>query len=143
MEFKPYNYGPFSKKVFDFIVFFENLGLLEISYEENPEKDLDRDIFIDDLLQEDDSEWVEGVLCESKEQFVPVYSLTERGKKYVEERLWKFLDNPKIEALDKLKRNCVETPLKLLIKYVYTNYPEFAAESKIKETILKETKWQF
>ena len=36
MEFKPYNYGPFSKKVFDFIVFFENLELLGISYEENP-----------------------------------------------------------------------------------------------------------
>jgi hypothetical protein len=53
------------------------------------------------------------------------------------------LDNEKIEALNKLKENCTETRLKLLIKYVYTNYPEFAAESKIKDTILKETRWQF
>ena len=143
MGFKPYHYGPFSKKVFEFLNLFETVGLVEISHEENPERELDNDIFVDDLLQEEDSEWADEVLAESKEQFVPVFNLTEKGKKYVEERLWRFLDTSKTEALKKIKRSFVENPLKLLIKYVYTNYPEFAAESKIKEAILKETKWQF
>jgi uncharacterized protein len=143
MEFKAYHYGPFSKKVFDFIDLFENLKLVEKKDEENPEKELENDIFINDLLQEQDKEWAEDVLAESKEQCVPVYRLTEKGKEYIKEKLWKFLDDPKIEALDRLKKSFVETHLKLIIKYVYTRYPEFATESKIKEDILRETRWQF
>lgn len=143
MEFKAYHYGPFSKKVFEFIELFETIGLVEILYKENPERELDNDIFEDDLLQEEDSEWADEILAESKEHFVPLFTLTEKGRLYVEKKLWKLLDMSKIEALNKLKKNFVQSPLKLLIKYVYSSYPGFAAESKIKETILKETKWQF
>lgn len=142
MEFKPYNYGPFSKKVFDFIAFFENLGLVEISNEENTENELDTDIFIEDISQEDNSDWIE-VLAESKMENVPVYRLTGKGKNYVEERLYKCLDDQQIEALNNIKKVCVDNPLKMLIKYIYTKYPDFASESKIKEQILRETKWQF
>jgi hypothetical protein len=142
MEFKPYNYGPFSKKVFDFIDFFENLGLVETTNEENNENELDTDIFIEDVSQEDNSDWIE-VLAEGKMENVPVYRLTEKGEKYVEERLYKFLDNQQIEALDNIKKICVDNPLKMLLKYIYTKYDDFASESKIKEQILRETKWQF
>jgi transcription termination factor NusB len=143
MEFKPYNYGPFSGKVFDFMELFESVGLVEKSNGENPEKDFDNDIFINDLLQEDDNEWAEEMLAEYKEQFIQVYALTEKGRKYVEKKLWKSLDTTKVEALNQLKRNLAEIHLKLLLKYVYTQYPNFSTESKIKEDILEETKWQF
>ncbi len=143
MEFKPYNYGPFSRKVFDFMELFKSVGLVEKSNEENPEKDFDNDIFINDLLQEDDNDWAEEMLAEYKKQFIPVYVLTEKGRKYVEKKLWKSLDTTKVEALNQLKRNLAEIHLKLLLKYVYTQYPNFSAESKIKEDILEETKWQF
>lgn len=143
MNFEPYNYGPFSRKVFDFMELFKSVGFVEKSNVENPEKDFDNDILMNDLFLEDDKDWAEEVLAEKKEQFVPAYRLTEKGKDYVENKLWKFLDDQKVKALNNLKKDCVETPLKLLLKYVYTQYPEFAAESKIKEDILKETKWQF
>lgn len=141
-DFKPYHYGPFSKKVFQFMELFENLGLVEVTEEKNSADKYDADIFIDYLLQQGDSEWIDE-LSETNMDFVPVYRLTGKGEQYVEARLWKYLDPVKVQALDKLKKDCVETPLKLLLKYIYTNYSSFASESRIKEEILKETKWQY
>ncbi len=142
MEFEPYHYGPFSRKVFDFIELFQNLGLVEFSKCENPKEDIDIDIFHDDLMQLEDSEWLEDMSDDNFDS-VPIYRLTEKGKRYVEDKLWKYLDAEKIQALDTLKKNVVETPLKLLIKYIYNRYPKYASESRIKDEILKETKWQF
>jgi uncharacterized protein YwgA len=141
-DFKPYHYGPFSKKVFEFMELFENLGLVEVTEGKNSVDEYDTEIFFDYLLQQGDSEWIDE-LSEVSLDFVPVYRLTEKGKQYVEAKLWKYLDSAKMQALDKLKKDCVDTPLKLLMKYVYTNYPDFASESRIKEEILKETKWQY
>jgi uncharacterized protein YwgA len=142
MDFKPYHYGPFSKKVFQFVDLFENLGLVQVGSEKNQENRLDADIFIDDLLQEDDRELNEDS-SEVDANYIPVYGLTEKGKDYVEVKLWLHLHPDQKQALDRLKKNCVETPLKLLLKHVYTSYPDSAADSQIKEEILKETKWQY
>ena len=142
MDFKPYHYGPFSKKVFQFIDLFENLGLVQVGSEKNQETHLDADIFIDDLLQEDDKEWDED-FSEVDVDYIPVYGLTDKGKDYIEAKLWPYLLPEQKQALDSLKKNCIETPLKLLLKYVYTSYPDSAAESQIKDEILKETKWQY
>jgi hypothetical protein len=142
LDFKPYHYGPFSKKVFQFIDLFENLGLVQVTNEKNQENRLDADIFIDDLLQEDDKEWEED-FPEVDIDDIPIYGLTAKGKNYIEAKLWQYLLPEQKKALDKLKRNCVETPLKLLLKHVYTAYPDSAAQSQIKDDILKETKWQY
>jgi len=142
LDFKPYHYGPFSKKVFQFTDLFENLGLLQVGREKNQENHLDAEIFIDDLLQEDDKELDED-FSEVDADYIPVFSLTDKGKDYIEIKLWPYLLQEQKQALDSLKKNCVETSLKLLLKYVYTSYPDSAAESQIKDDILKETKWQY
>lgn len=142
LDFEPYHYGPFSKKVFQFIDLFETLGLVKSVYEPNPDNQLDADIFIDDLLQVEDSEWVEEI-DEVKMDNIPVYCLTSNGQQYVEKNLWRYLNLSQRQALDKLKKDLINIPLKLLLKYIYGTYPDSAIESKIKEEILKETRWKF
>lgn len=143
LEFKAYHYGPFSKKVFQFADLFTNFGLIEAIFEINNEKNFDNEIFLDDIIQECDREDWEAVTYELDRDYVPSYILTKKGKHYVENKLWNHLNDSQKDALCNLKRGFTNTPLKLLIKLIYTKYPNFAAESKIKEDILKETKWQF
>jgi len=144
-EFVPYDYGPFSKKLMDFVELFKNLNLIEIKKGQADEENEDEEIFINDLLEVEveDAEWLENF--EDIEAVVqPIYKITEKGINYLNKKnIWTNLKEEQQNAIENLKKFCVETPLKIILKYIYTKYPDSAKNSKIKEKILKETKWQF
>ena len=142
-EFVPYDYGPFSKKLMDFVELFINLKLIEIRNEQTDEENEDEEIFTNDLLQVDDTEWLDNIedLITTNE---PIYKITKAGELYIEKRkIWRSLTIEQKKAIENLKKFCVETPLKIILKYIYTKYPDWAKNSKVKEKILKETQWQF
>ncbi len=137
-DFKPYRYGPFSKKVFIFIDLFVNLGLVEIQFEKNEEATVDNLIFSKYASELDDFEYLEDLYYkyEAKEQDEqPVYKLTNEGEKYTK-KIWNQLSKKQREALDKLKKSCVELPLKTLLKYIYLTYQEYTTNSEILKEVI-------
>lgn len=146
--FMAYKYGPFSTKVFDFLELFISLGLVKIkASQECIECEEDIEIFSNDLMElfetdEDKTEDIEeasGMVTPNSE---PVYSLTNKGRQYVE-KIWIPLNLQQKKILNDFKREIIKLPLKVLLRYVYTEYPESAKESEVKERILEETKWSF
>jgi len=145
-SFFPYNYGPFSKKLMEFVELFENLELIKIKEEAlDDEGEDDNTIFMNELLQIKDLEWVDNLEIEDTNTLTqPVYIITEKGKNYLREHnLPNNLDLTTWNEIQRIKKFCVSNPLKIILKYVYIKYPESANNSKIREKLLKETEWQF
>ncbi|MHA1660236.1 MAG: hypothetical protein ACTSUT_14085 [Promethearchaeota archaeon] len=142
-EFEPYDYGPFSKKLMDFVDLFKNLNLIEIKSEQIEEESEDEKIFMNDLLQVEDTEWREN-FEDAEILGQPIYRITKTGIHYIEKKnIWGSLTEEQKDAIESLKKFCVETSLKIILKYIYTKHSDWAKNSKIKEKILKETEWQF
>lgn len=127
-NFFPWNYGPFSKEVYDDISFFclRNFISKKSSEEETtPEAALEWSTYIDDAEDPDDAvEYVEESFC-----------LEDKGKKFTEE-MYRSLSNDQKFILEKFKSETQKTSLRALLKYVYSKYPDYITKSKIKDEIL-------
>jgi len=138
-EFNAHNYGPFSKKVFELMDFFVNIEMVKASYLDNNEEAFadidDLDIVIEDL-SESTIDWQDEDIPTGE----PIYSLTEKGKNYVQDKLLKFINSEQIQALTQLKKSFNNYSLNNILKYVYTKYPDMANESLVREKVLG-TKW--
>lgn len=99
-NFEPYDYGPFSKELYDVL------------------EDMDRQ----GLIEEDEQEYREG-----KTRYE--YELTEKGKDFVEDQLSTDAAVEILRKASKYKSEYNKVPLPDLIKYVYSEYPEYASES--------------
>lgn len=138
-EFNAHNYGPFSKKVFELMDFFVNFEMVKASYMDDTEEAFadigDLDIAIEDLSES---------MIDMEDETVPtgelVYSLTEKGKKYVQEKLLNFLTQEQIQALTQLKKSFNGYSLNNILKYVYIKYPDMTNKSLVREKVLG-TKW--
>lgn len=140
-EFKSYNYGPFSNKLFELMDFFVNIDMVEsIDCKDNMEDAFgstisDMDIVLDDLdkaMPEYDTDNLSFGEVE--------YRIKEKGRKYTKEKLIIFLDNNQIKALTKLKTSFNKSSLDQILKYVYTKYPDMAEDSLIREKV-SEKPW--
>lgn len=130
-EFRPYHFGPFSKDVFDDIQFLWNANLIdeqtggELSMAEFSESRL----FYDEVL----IERIESQ--EATEDYSePIFKLSEKGVAF-SERLYNLLQPRERKALQEFKARFNALPLATLLRYVYMNYPESAAESRIRNSI--------
>ena len=133
-NFIPYNYGPFSKEVFDDIQFLENAGLLkvekgrELSLPEMAEsRYFYEEVFFDRM---ENQEAVNEII----DYIEPVFKLTEKGVEFTE-KLIQIIPPRERKALQEFKAKFNSIPLTTLLRYVYTSYPESATESKISNTL--------
>ncbi|WP_440009171.1 DUF4065 domain-containing protein [Halomicrococcus sp. SG-WS-1] len=114
-NFAPYKMGPFSEHVYEELHFLLQLDAIEAEKisahgsEENEDTDL------------------------SNKKF----EITPKGQKIATE-LVDILDEEYQEEIRKLVAQYNEQPLRELLQYVYTEYPEYATESKIKEEVFQE-----
>jgi hypothetical protein len=118
-EFKAYDYGPYSKGVYEAVDLLEEAGLLneERAYAGQP---------LDEM-----EEWT--AVVEQREGVERRFTLTDRGK-----AIAAFLGqkHPDVaSALAQVKAKYGAMPLRSLIRYVYSTYPPFAAASKIRDKI--------
>lgn len=121
-KYEAYNFGPYSSEVFDAIQALNNAGLVNI--DRKP---------VDELLSEADRYYVEqqADIGESQEAMA-VYSLTEDGITVAESLFNSLSDNEKKELVSlKEKYNAID--LHALIRYVYKKYPDYAAQSLIRD----------
>ncbi|WP_345984552.1 type II toxin-antitoxin system antitoxin SocA domain-containing protein [Sulfurimonas sp. HSL-1656] len=112
-DFFAHHYGPFSKDLYKHLKNLKTFGMITIENETDSE---------DENLVEKETE----------------YCITEDGITTVHEEIFqKERINPfEMETLDAFKKEYNSMNLNELIKLVYTKYPEYTKNSKIKEKVL-------
>lgn len=132
-DFIAYNYGPFSKDVYEQIELFTGIGFVKVTdiniKEEMAEiDDVVETEFIDECYQGDNELKIENNFWE--------YRITDVGKGFVEKELLGDLTDEQKEILEAFKHKITEMPIKQLLYYVYTKYPDYTEKSLIKDEVL-------
>lgn len=130
-QFFPWDFGPFSREVYDDLMFFELRGFIE------------HDDSDEDTLPESAAEWelwLAGSRADTGDEPVSeydeqVFRLTPRGEEFAA-GLYATLTVEQKQLLREFKARLLKVPLRALLKYVYENYESQTTNSKIKERIL-------
>lgn len=131
-SFSPYHYGPFSKDVFDDIAFLENVHMVEEEDEGTPSmaEIAETRLYYDELLMDQ-----MGIEDDQEIYSEPVFKLTEdRGKEFAQSLFDQLSQNEK-KLLKEFKARFNSLPLSTILRYVYTNYPESAVKSRIRDSL--------
>lgn len=130
-QFDAYDYGPFSSDVFDDL---ETLRTLQILSVETVPASEPFDV-LDDFSEQD---YRFGSAGEVERQFMDKYSLTpDRGIGFCESVLVRRFTAEQMDFLKAFKTRCNGVSLTALLRYVYTRYPKYTENSKIRERVLK------
>ncbi|MDR6232646.1 type II toxin-antitoxin system antitoxin SocA domain-containing protein [Pseudomonas oryzihabitans] len=127
-NFFPWNYGPFSKEIYDDLNFFclRNFIAKKVSEEET--------------TFEAASEWSEWTALNEEQEpaieFVEeAFYLEEKGINFTK-KMYETLSDDQKNLLEKFKSETQRLSLRALLKYVYSKYPDYTEKSKIKDEIL-------
>ena len=131
--FEPYNFGPFSQRVYEAVDLLAAAQLIEDSSSPAPDD-------ADSWESRDRIGLDEGAM--GKTQVRDPYTtrdflLTERGWKYFH-ALESELKPESVDELRQFKRRFAPVPLRQLIRYVYQRYEEFTTKSHIRDEVLGE-----
>ena len=133
-EFLPYDFGPYSSKLYDDMQFLENLGYIrsEVSGTATEEEAYEADITFDNLFGQD----IEDVGSDAYEE--RRYILTKKGLNKMLGILEKKEYKQSMDGIRKVKSRFAGHSLHDLLHYVYTKYPETTKESMIREAVLRK-----
>lgn len=136
-EFIPYNYGPFSKDIYQQIDLFANIGFIGVN-DINSDEELS---YVDSVIENEfiDECYEEENGFSSVNSFW-VYSITEKGIGYVKEKILPHIKERELELLKEFKRKITSISNRQLLYYVYINYPEYTEKSLIKDEVLNNGK---
>lgn len=134
-SFFPWNFGPFSREVYDDLTFFILRGFIaEQATEEEP-------------LPESQAEWERWLAVSASGSDPDIgghgidefqeqeFYLTERGEKFAA-ALHDSLSSRQQTLLKEFKSKLTATPLRAILKYVYEEYEEQTTRSQIKDQVL-------
>jgi len=130
-EFFPWNFGPFSRQIYDDLTFFTLRGFIEPADT------------TEDTLPESAAEWEkwlsssqtvfsEDELLDYEEQ---MFRLTRKGVEFTTQ-LYNSLTGTQRKLLRDFKKRLSLAPLRAILKYVYENYPDQIEKSQIKDVVL-------
>lgn len=124
LDFQPHNFGPFSAKVYQAVEVLESANLITDSAK---------------VASTNEDSWEMDELI-GEQPSAPYttrdFALTERGRRYYEALRKEFLDAETERELGNFKEKFGSVPLRQLIRYVYTRYPDQIGKSLIKDTVL-------
>ena len=129
-QFYPWDFGPFSAQVYDDLAFFILRGFVQSSISEDvslPESAAEWEKWLDQSGA-DDAEEIEEY---QEEEF----TLTDKGVRFTTP-LYKSLSPNQRIHLREFKKRTGAVPLRALLRYVYSKYPEDTSQSKIKDKLL-------
>lgn len=130
-EFFPWNFGPFSSQVYEDLKFFQLRGFLDI-------QDDEAETSAESVAEwEYASELAEGQNSNFTEYVEQRFSLSQKGCRFAEQ-LYVQLTATQKSMLRDFKVKTASVPLRALLRYVYSEYPDQITKSKIKESILGE-----
>lgn len=124
-DFRPYNFGPFSAKIYQMIPILSAAGLITDSAT---------------ISETTDDTWEYRELIEDSDWDEDPYStrnleLTEMGQRYYSALLDDLPDDTQDE-LRQFKTRFGSLPLRQLVRYVYQKYPDFTVNSVIRDAVL-------
>ena len=134
-EFIAYNYGPFSRDLYEQVDFFTGIGFMmvrdlnEIEEMSGVDNIVEKE-FVDECYEDEDETKSENSYRE--------YRITDTGSSFVENELLGKLTSSQLELLQQYKKKITEMTMKQLLHYVYTRYPQYAEKSLIKEEVLDD-----
>lgn len=135
-NFQAYNYGPFSKDVYEQIGLFESIGFIKVRdlnvHEEMDEvDDWEEKAFIDELTEQ-------SIGYENRRdgKFMQ-YKLLKLGTDYVQSEIEPRFTEDQIKVLMDFKDRINQTPIKAILRYVYAKYPDMTENSLIKDEVLE------
>jgi len=128
-DFTPYDYGPFSADVFEDLEFLVELGFVvpHLAGDALPEEEQEYSYWQAGSSPDGDDSGPEA-----EEQF----SLTKIGRSFVADELKNALSKAQWHTIDEFKARCTAAPLRSLLRYVYSKYPEQTTHSTIRQEIL-------
>lgn len=129
-QFEPYNFGPFSQKVYKAV---DMLAAAELVEDSSSAASDDTDTW----EQRNEIGLDSGAPDEARDDPYKTrdFRLTERGWKYYQ-ALTGELPKDALKELQAFKRTFAFLPLRQLIRYVYTRYESFTTKSVIRDEIL-------
>lgn len=134
-KFSAYNYGPFSKDVYEQAELFQSIGFIKIKNLYASEEMSEVDDWEESAFETEFSEGTSPYLSNQDGKFMQ-YKLLSLGKKYVENEIIPQLTTDQLSVLTAYKERIVHTSPKTILRYVYTKYPEMTENSLIKDEVL-------
>jgi len=133
-DFYAWDYGPFSKEVYNDIEFFINNGFIENQFLQDELSIFEFNEFLnwaDDYMFDDEKGFL--LNYDKEEEF----RLTDTGIKYIQKTaLFESLTTNQKKILKDFKETINKASLEAILRYVYLKYPEYTKKSKIKDRII-------
>ena len=125
-----WNFGPFSTEVYDDITFFLLRGFIAI-------RDSDEEILLESALEEQHWRLSSGIqwsdVRDTYQEFTEEeFYLTKKGKQFTEEKLYSCLSKSQKNLLKNFKKKMNTASLRVILRYIYKEYPSMTNKSKIK-----------
>lgn len=133
--FISYNFGPFSKDVYEQVELFKGIGFLQVTDLKAREE----------LIEADD--WEEGPFDEdlrysgfqlNEEKRYYKYQMLKLGEEYVNSKIIPELTSEQLSMLLQFKKKITSLSPKQILRYVYTKYPDFTSNSLIKDEVFDD-----
>ena len=134
-EFIAYNFGPFSKDVYEQVELFKGIGFLQVINLKAKEE----------LIEADD--WEEGPFSKeldytgfqlNEEKRYYKYQMLDLGADYVSKKICPELTAEQLTMLLQFKKKITSLSPKQILRYVYTKYPDFTSNSLIKNEVFDD-----
>ena len=132
-EFIAYNYGPFSKDLYEQVDLFTGIGFMQVRDLNETEEmsgvdNIVEKEFVDECYEDDEETMSENSYRE--------YCSPDIGSGVVVSELLGKLTSSQLGLLRQYKKKITEMTMKQLLHYVYTRYPQYAEKSLIKDEVL-------
>ena len=133
--FISYNFGPFSKDVYEQVELFKGIGFLQVTDLKAREE----------LIEADD--WEEGPFDEelrysgfqlNEEKRYYKYQMLKLGEEYVNRKIIPELTPEQLSMLLQFKKKITSLSPKQILRYVYTKYPKYTSNSLIKDEVFDD-----
>ncbi len=133
--FIAYNFGPFSKDVYEQVELFKGLKFIQVkdlkSIEEMGEiDDYEESPYVDELSNN-------GYVLKSDGTYYK-YSLLKLGEEYVVQKILPQINEEQRSLLETFKAKITSLYPKQLLKYVYSKYPDYTTKSLILNEVLDD-----
>lgn len=135
--FISYNFGPFSKDVYEQVELFKGIGFIQVT-----DLKLKRN---EELIGVDD--WEEGPFSKdliysgfqlNDEKHFYEYRMLKLGEDYVDCKIRPELTAEQLDVLLQFKKKITSLSPKQILRYVYTKYPDFTSNSLIKDEVFDD-----
>ena len=134
-EFFAYNYGPFSKDIYEQLELFSSIKFIKINNLKAKEELVEVDDWQEQPFENETVESEKDAELDEDGKYFQ-YVIEKMGISFVNERILPNVSNDIIQLLTDFKKKINSLSPKAILKYVYTNYPDYTKNSVIKDEVL-------